>query len=749
MFKKMIVGCIVASVLALCVLVLIVSYSPKTLLTLVGKLTPYTAVVDAIEVTWVSPSLTIKQLQVSNHDKQTMVTIDDVSLVTTWMNWFRGKPQWTGAIESGSIYVDRWVVSEKSSVGMDSSSKQIPTATEIQEWIGMFGVSIHDITVHLHQDEKVNIADINVVMEKNSQKRSIDVDISYQKGDAVFPVKASMLSDVVDGTPTFIVDIPELDVGLFKHTRASSSVEDDEVNNVPEVALDWAWMSSLAPLDIIFRSDMLVFDQGMFTDIESIISMENKTESTITQRHSGNMKLSLSNDYVIDSPIQLSSTWHPIDKRTQGADVNGSIFLTLGGNQVTLEGDFNLNGIEKNQWQINSDILQFPVKATSLSAKQLQQQTQSFFPFSLKGNLQLNDSMAALTNMQLTAGRSDLNGQINIKTHAGERSEAVFTLQSSLLVAPTSPIKNKEATAPVASATIFTNNVIPLHVLDTMVVEGSLKVDTLIYNERVLLKDSESHLSLKNKSMSFVSQTDDFSGGKLNAQLLLNNQTGHPHLSLVASMQNALLESLAVLPKDEFKGGTANANISLNSQGVSTQALAESLNGDVLLVVREGTIANNSFELLGSDLILNMLNAINPFYKKVKNTQLECAVVKSKIKNGRLLFNDSIKVVTSKMIVVGDGHVDLATESIRVNINPKARSGVGVDVASLAKFVALKGTLSKPEVGASASGTLKSIASVGAAMSTGGLSLLAKGLLDKATAGKACDSALLAFAKEK
>lgn len=750
MFKKMIVGCILTSVLALCICLLIVSYSPKTLLTVVKIVTPYTVTADRMNITLISPSITAHQLLVSQHDKQVAVKVENISLATTWEGWFKGTPQWSGTIESGSVYIDQFSPPKNSNTANSATSTQIPTATKVHELIGMFGIAIRDMNIYVNKNEVVNIAYLNGAIEKTLQKQGVDFGLTYKKDDMEFPVKGSFFSEIDHGAPTFIVDIPMLDFRLLNQTSAPSDVQGGVKGDMKEGALDWAWISALAPLDIVFRSNMLAFDQGKLAHVESTVNLLN---NTITQRHSGNLQLSLNDDYGINEQVLLTSTWQPLAKNTQGADVKGHVLFSLGKNTFNLKGDFNLNGIADNQWQVQGDVIQFPVEVNSLSAKQLQQHTQSFFPFSAKANVQLNENIASLSDMQFTAGQSDINGHIDLLFNAEGLSETVFELQSTLWVMPVfsevkkPKVNNKKVAESTNISKLFTNERIPLDVLNTLVVNGNLKVKTLVYGDRVLLKGLENNVTLKNKHLSVTGQADDLAGGQLEARLVLNNQADQPQLSVDISMQEAVLESLALLPKDELTGGNTNVTVSLLSQGQSTQALAESLNGSLLLEIREGTIENNSFELVGSDLILNILNAINPFYKKAKNTQLECAVVKSKIKNGRLLFEDSVKIVTSQMIVVGDGYVDLASESINVNVNPTARSGVGVDVASLAKFVALKGTLSQPEIGASASGTLKSIASVGAAMSTGGLSLLAKSLVDKATAGKACDSALLAFNK--
>ena len=270
-------------------------------------------------------------------------------------------------------------------------------------------------------------------------------------------------------------------------------------------------------------------------------------------------------------------------------------------------------------------------------------------------------------------------------------------------------------------------------------------IEKLVHNKETAAEGITTRLSIKDKVLQLDTTIKQFASGTIHANLSLDNTSPPLKLSTQGAINNLLLESLSVLPKDEFEGGKTNLQFSLKSEGQSTQTIASQLQGDFLLESIEGTIANNSFELIGSDLIVNLLNTINPFHKKAKNTQLECAVIKADIIDGKVHFDDSIAVRTSKMMVVADGNIDLKTEKINLGINPKARSGVGVDIASLAKFVAMKGHLSQPSMGVSASGTLKSALNIGAAISTGGLSLIASGLVDKAITGDVCQTAKKAF----
>ena len=134
---------------------------------------------------------------------------------------------------------------------------------------------------------------------------------------------------------------------------------------------------------------------------------------------------------------------------------------------------------------------------------------------------------------------------------------------------------------------------------------------------------------------------------------------------------------------------------------------------------------------------------LNPFMKEDETTELECAAVKFTAKDGVLTSKNQMAVETTKMKIVGGGIVDMNTEELEIGFSPSAKEGFGVNVSSLVKFVRLGGTLSNPSPEADPVGILKSGAALGAAMSSGGLSLLVEGLLKRVTSsGSACTKAL-------
>ena len=79
--------------------------------------------------------------------------------------------------------------------------------------------------------------------------------------------------------------------------------------------------------------------------------------------------------------------------------------------------------------------------------------------------------------------------------------------------------------------------------------------------------------------------------------------------------------------------------------------------------------------------------------------------------------------------VSASGTLDFRNETLDFQFNPKVRKGISIDIANLADLVRVTGPFASPHVAIDPVGSAKVIASVGAAIGTGGLSAVAQGLL--------------------
>ncbi len=215
------------------------------------------------------------------------------------------------------------------------------------------------------------------------------------------------------------------------------------------------------------------------------------------------------------------------------------------------------------------------------------------------------------------------------------------------------------------------------------------------------------------------------------------------------ALEGVQLEQFGVLPQDELKGGAVNLELAIDQQGATTQQLAGSLNGNLVFMVQDAVLANDVIELAGSDMLMETINKLNPFHREDPSTELECARVAFEIEDGVMKADKGIAFETTKMRIIGDGKIDLNDDALDITFTPVAREGVGVNVASVVKFLKIGGRITNPQPEVDALGLLQSGLAIGAAVSTGGVSVVAEGLAKRAlNAGSACTAAE-AVEKEK
>jgi len=73
----------------------------------------------------------------------------------------------------------------------------------------------------------------------------------------------------------------------------------------------------------------------------------------------------------------------------------------------------------------------------------------------------------------------------------------------------------------------------------------------------------------------------------------------------------------------------------------------------------------------------------------------------------------------------------LASEELEIIIRPKARKGLGISAGTVANIVKVSGSIDQPKIAVDPSSLIKSSATIGAAIASGGWTLLAQGLLDR------------------
>ena len=183
-----------------------------------------------------------------------------------------------------------------------------------------------------------------------------------------------------------------------------------------------------------------------------------------------------------------------------------------------------------------------------------------------------------------------------------------------------------------------------------------------------------------------------------------------------------------------------SVSIELNSKGASPRELAAVANGRVLLTQGSGKLSNTLLKNVSGDIVAQLVSALNPFAKHEDFSNWDCTVVSVHFVDG-LAGIDGLLAQGEKVMIVGGGAIDLKTEKLDLEFNTKPRAGVGVSADMfVTSFVKLTGTLASPGIGLNKKGALLS---TGAAVATGGLSVLVTGIYDRVTAeGDHCEESL-------
>jgi hypothetical protein len=173
-----------------------------------------------------------------------------------------------------------------------------------------------------------------------------------------------------------------------------------------------------------------------------------------------------------------------------------------------------------------------------------------------------------------------------------------------------------------------------------------------------------------------------------------------------------------------------NIDVNLESTGTNVRDLAGNLNGVFFVDFGGLTLESNRFvQRLYGDMLGEIISVINPFAKRDSKVNLECLVVPVEFTNGNAVTRPSLMVRTDKMTMVSNSSIDLGSEKIELQFQTSPRKGVTISAGEvLNSYVKVIGTLTSPRLAVDQQGML---ISGGAAVATGGLSILARAVWDR------------------
>ena len=153
------------------------------------------------------------------------------------------------------------------------------------------------------------------------------------------------------------------------------------------------------------------------------------------------------------------------------------------------------------------------------------------------------------------------------------------------------------------------------------------------------------------------------------------------------------------------------------------------MNGYLKVTSGAGKIRAGAMRMFTSDFLSQLLNTVNPFVKNERYSNLKCVTALATVEQGNILGNPLMVVQSDRLNIFAKAKIDLKSEKVDADFNMVPMKGLGVSLSNLVNpYVKVAGTLAKPVIVLDAESAL---VQGGAAVATGGISILAKGLKDR------------------
>ena len=350
-------------------------------------------------------------------------------------------------------------------------------------------------------------------------------------------------------------------------------------------------------------------------------------------------------------------------------------------------------------------------------------------PLSVVAHATDDGEVYQLSTLNVQLGSTDLSGTASLDL-SGERPSLTGKFHAELInLAELSLAVDEEQ----KKERVFSPEPLALDGLKSADVNVSLTAK-MVKTADMDLTDFTTKLVLAGGKVTIDPISAGVAGGKLSVRIVLDGSGKRASLNQDIRIVGLIPGQLPKLQEKKLlTGGKTDVTLALRGSGASVAEIMGNANGKLLVTMGEGQLKNEGTDVATGDMLFKALRMLNPMSSEDETTKVDCAVINFPIKNGVAENDNGIALQTGKLNILGGGSVDLKTEKLDIGAKPKPREGIGLNVTSLVDFVRLGGTLANPMPVTDAKGAATAGLKVGAAVATGGLSILAEGLFDRAT----------------
>ncbi len=283
---------------------------------------------------------------------------------------------------------------------------------------------------------------------------------------------------------------------------------------------------------------------------------------------------------------------------------------------------------------------------------------------------------------------------------------------------------------------LFSSEPLPFEFLQTGVIKGVIAIDKLVWgkHDTPVTTALNMGVDLEGGVLRAVAKSATGTGtgtGTAEAQMILDaRQSNMAKLSLQSKM--AIPSSSVFLPNTDYiKGMPLNLDVTASSFGGSVASLMSNLDGNIYLVVKEGIIHKDAISWMTGDILTKLVTMVMPHVDDNKEIAFQCGAANIDIKKGMVNLEKTFAIQTDKFNAMTEGDINLGNERLDIMFDFSSLKGAGVGVSDiLSSLFEINGTLAHPEIGMGVDQLAGTAARVGAALLTGGLSMLGEKAAD-------------------
>jgi len=315
--------------------------------------------------------------------------------------------------------------------------------------------------------------------------------------------------------------------------------------------------------------------------------------------------------------------------------------------------------------------------------------------YHLSGKLGRRETRTEFSDLAVTSGQSDVQGDVSIETSTGRpmlegELNSRFLRLADLGARAAGRNSDSDIDPETGSRLLLSNamlSLIGMRVGDAAVTFRAARVEV----GKVPLQALTAKLTIDHGVLRLAPLLANVLGGKLNAHVRLDAKTDVPAAEVDVKITDLQLgELVRKTPGTPPVEGQLQARVTVTGQGRSVHQIAATANGTVSAVLPHGTIRASLAELTGIDLRgLGLLMA-----KNKQETSIRCGVASFQARQGTLTTQTLI-VDTDPVLITGDGVVHLDSEALDLVIRGSPKS---LRFMRLRAPLLLRGTMAHPSV---------------------------------------------------